>query len=382
MSAEPDGGSVLAEAANGPFTKEDVGAVRAVLRSGWLSMGPSTLALEAAVAAELGATEAVALGSAVAALQVALLAAGVMTGDEVIIPALAGIPTVGAVIHTGGLPVLADIGDPPGLGADPEAVERRIRARTRAVVVEHVAGFPAPADRLAALCDRHGIVLVEAGAGPAGGKVGGRRVGSWGHAAMCSFDGDGLVPGCEGGILVTSDDGVVEEARRLRSHGMTAGSWSKFIGRSRGYDAVGLGYNFRLDEPRAALALSRLGRLRGEAELRRKRASAAHRRLSALPGWTVPCGDALESGACHALPVVCTTPAGRERVRRRAWAEHRLALPVVPPALHELSALRGVAPIGTLPRAEHAGRAGLLLPLDSDEHLHAALHVLEEDVVR
>ena len=151
-----------------------------VLESGWLTLGPRTYEFEAAFAAHLGVAHAVAVSSCTAALHLAYLAAGVGPGDEVIVPSLTFAATAAAVIYCGGTPVFADILGPHDFGLDPADVERRIGPRTKAVCAVHFAGYPAAVDRLRALCDAHGLALIEDAAHSPSAHLGGRKLGRGG----------------------------------------------------------------------------------------------------------------------------------------------------------------------------------------------------------
>src|SRR3954468_1466352 len=140
---------------------EDIEAVMEVLRSGWLTMGPRTKEFEEAFAEHLGVRHAVALSSCTAALHLAYLAAGVGPGDEVVVPAITFVAGAAAARYCGAEPVLADVIGQQDLSLDPEDAVARISDRTKAVCAVHYAGYPAPLERLKALCEERGIALIE-----------------------------------------------------------------------------------------------------------------------------------------------------------------------------------------------------------------------------
>ena len=143
------------------LTREDLDVVAHTLRSGWLTMGPRTLEFEAEFARSIGAAHAVAVSSCTAALHLAYLAAEVGPGDEVIVPSYTMAATAAAVLYAGGTPVFADIVSLERPVIDPAHVEALITPRTRAVVAVHFGGYAAAVDRLADLCARRGLVLIE-----------------------------------------------------------------------------------------------------------------------------------------------------------------------------------------------------------------------------
>src|SRR5919198_4863873 len=260
--------------------QEDLDAVAETLRSGWLTMGPRTQKFEQAFADYVGAKHAVAVSSCTAALHLAYLAAGVGPGDEVVVPAMTFAAAAAAAIYCGATPVFADILGPDDLSLDPADVERKITDRTKAVCVVHFAGYPAPVKELATLCEERGIALIEDAAHAPDAHVDGRMMGTWGLAGAFSFFSNKVLACGEGGLVATDDDGVAALARALRSQGMTSGSWSRHTRETTGYDAVGLGYNYRLDEPRAALLLSRMRRLERDVARRRELTLAYRAKLA------------------------------------------------------------------------------------------------------
>jgi dTDP-4-amino-4,6-dideoxygalactose transaminase len=333
----------------------EVGAVADTLRSGWLTMGPRTKEFEEAFAAHLGARHAVALSSCTAALHLAYLAAGVRPGDEVIVPAITFVATAAAVRYCGATPVPADIRGPHDFGLDPDDVERRITPRTRAVCAVHYAGYPADVHRLRALCDAYGIVLVEDAAHAPSATVAGL-------AACFSFFSNKVLSCGEGGLLATDDDEVAALARSLRSHAMTSGTWDRHRGHASGYDVVGLGFNYRLDEPRAALLLERLKGLDDDIERRRALVRRYRRLLARVPGVDVPYRDEdVERSSCYVMPVVVRDPALRDPLKAWMLEERGVQTSILYPALHEFTAYEGSGE--PLPHSELAARSELTLPL-------------------
>jgi dTDP-4-amino-4,6-dideoxygalactose transaminase len=342
---------------------EDIDAVTEVLRSGWLTMGPKTLEFEASFATHLGARHAVAVSSCTAALHLAYLAAGVGPGDEVIVPAMTFAATASAVIYCGAQPVFADILGPHDLSLDPQDVERRITPKTKAVTVVHFAGYPAPVRELRALCDAHGLALIEDAAHAPDASVDGKMLGTFGLAGAFSFFSNKVLACGEGGLLATDDDDVAELARRLRSQGMSSGSWSRFTGETNSYDVRGLGYNYRLDEPRAALLLSRLRRLERDVQRRRELTRAYRDKLAGVSGVGVPyTDDGVAHATCYVMPVVVDDEARRDAVRRH-MKQRGVQTSLLYPAVHEFTAYRERFGRPSLPRSEHIARAEITLPL-------------------
>jgi dTDP-4-amino-4,6-dideoxygalactose transaminase len=244
--------------------EDDIAAVVEVYRSGWLSMGPRTEELEAQLAAYTGARHALAVANCTVGLHLMCVVAGFGPGDEVIVPSLTFVASVNAIRYTGATPVFADIEalDAPWLSAD--AAQAALTERTRGIMAMAYGGHPGRIEALQALAQRHGLVLLEDAAHAAGTFLGGRHVGTFGSAGGFSFFSNKNLAVGEGGAVVTDDDALAARMRLLRSHGMTTLTWDRHRGHASGYDVVELGFNYRVDEPRAALAARRLARLDAE----------------------------------------------------------------------------------------------------------------------
>ena len=342
---------------------EDVTAVVDALRSGWLTMGPRIQAFEEAFAEHLGVTHAIATSSCTAALHLAYLAAGIGPGDEVIVPSLTFVATANAALYCGARPVFAEVIDRARPVLDPADVEARITPRTKAVVAVHFAGYAAAADELADLCAARGIALLEDAAHAPVGELRGRALGTWGLAGAFSFFSNKVLSVGEGGLLATDDDDVAQRVRSLRSHAMTSGTWDRHRGHAATYDVVDIGFNYRMDEPRAALALSRLRRVHEDVENRRRLTLAYREALREQPGLILPFDDADVAGsACYVMPVMLEDPERQESVRRDLRERHGVQTSILYPAIHEFSVYVDRFPGLSLPRTELAARSEVTIP--------------------
>lgn len=342
-----------------------LGAVEATLRSGWLTMGPQTEAFEAAFVEHLGARHAIALSSCTAALHLAYLAAGVGPGDEVVVPAITFVATAAAARYCGATPVLADVTGQHDLGIDPEDAAARITSRTKAVCAVHFAGYAADVEALRGVCEERGLALIEDAAHSPSATAPGsaRRLGTHGLAGAFSFFSNKVLSCGEGGLLATDDDAVAEQVRNRRSHAMTSGTWDRHRGHSAGYDVTELGFNYRLDEPRAALLRARLPGLEADIENRRRLVRRYRESLREVPGLTLPYGDEdVGRSSCYVMPVMVEDPALRDPLRQRLLERRRVQTSVLYPAIHEFSAYAAAQP-EPLPRSERAARSELTLPL-------------------
>jgi dTDP-4-amino-4,6-dideoxygalactose transaminase len=348
------------------MTEEDLQAMANCLRSGWLTMGPRTQAFERAVADWTGAAHAVAVSSGTAALHLACAALRLGPGDEVIIPAWTFLATAHAPRYVGAQPVLADVVSPELPNLDVADVERRITPRTRAVIAVHMCGYPADMPALRALCAQRGLPLIEDAAQALGARVdpGGGAAGTAGAIGCLSFFSKKQLCLGEGGMVLTGDEELARRVRLLRSHAMTSGTWDRHRGHEDSYDVVDIGFNFRLDEPRAALGLSRLPRLTAAIEHRRTVVQAYRERLGTLDGVTLMWDEAaVRNGSHFAFPILFAS--GEARVRARAAMTAHGVQTTRYPVLHALTEYAPLAPLGSLPRAEAAADRHLALPLSS-----------------
>ncbi len=349
------------------ITESDRRAVAECLEGGWLTMGPRTQRFEAALAEWTGAPNAVAVSSATAALHLACRALDLGPGDEVIVPALTFVATASAPRYTGAQPVLCDVESPERPNLTAAAVERWITPRTRAVMAVHLCGYPADLAPLRELCDAHGIALVEDAAHAIGAEAEpGRQAGTVGRLGCLSFFSKKQLCVGEGGAVLSADEELTARVRSLRSHAMTSGTWDRHTGHEASYDVVDVGYNFRLDEPRAALGLARLPRLRDDIERRRAAVRRYREALAGTPGLTLMWTEEDVARSSHFAFLVLFA-SGEERARVRAALTEQGIQTTRYPVLHSLTELAPLAAAGSLPAAEAAADRQLALPLSSDQ---------------
>ncbi len=342
---------------------QDLEAVAETLRSGWLTLGPRTAEFEELFADHLGARHAIAVSSCTAALHLAYLAAKVGPGDEVIVPSFTFAATAAAVLYCGAKPVFAEIVSRENPSIDPDDVERLITPRTKAVCAVHFAGYAAAVDRLKALCDEHGIALIEDVAHAPSASLQGRKLGTWGLSGAFSFFSNKVLSVGEGGLLCTDDDDVAALVRSTRSHAMTSGTWDRHSGRTDTYDVTGLGFNYRLDEPRSALLLSRMGRLEAEIERRRELTLRYRSLLAQVDGIKVPFEDAdVPTSSAYVMPIMLDED-GRQAEVSAELRARGIQTSIFYPSIHRFTAYRERFPDVSLPITELASRTELTLPL-------------------
>jgi dTDP-4-amino-4,6-dideoxygalactose transaminase len=269
---------------------EEEAEVLAALRSGWLTRGPRTALFEERFAARVAAPYALGVNSCTAALHLALLAAGVGQGDEVIVPALTFAATANVVVHCGATPVFADV-HPDTHTLDPAHAASLITPRTRAIIPVHFAGVPCDLAALRELAERHGLFLLEDCAhsieaqylGAPVGVGGGSRFGAYSFYATKN-----LICG-EGGMLTCRDGSDLERARVLSLHGMSSDAWRRYSGEGfRLYDIAAAGFKYNMSDLQAALGLVQLGKLDANHQRRQARlAQYGDLIAAAFPGGEV-----------------------------------------------------------------------------------------------
>jgi dTDP-4-amino-4,6-dideoxygalactose transaminase len=329
----------------------DIALVADVYRSGWLSMGPRTAEFERALAEYTGARYALATANGTAALHLICLAAGFGPGDEVIVPSLTFVASVNAIAYTGATPVFIDITalDRPWPSA--AAVEAAITPRTRGVMTVAYGGHPGEIAAIRELAERRDLVLLEDAAHAIGVRHEGRHVGTFGAAGAFSFFSNKNLAIGEGGAVVTDDDERAERMRLARSHGMTTLTWDRHRGHASSYDVVALGFNYRIDEPRAALAGARLARLDAE---NARRAELVLRYRERLPDGVT----ATAPGGLHIFTVVVD---GDRDAMREAMAQRGVQTSLHYPPVHGFSIYADGAP--ELPLTDAYSARAITLPL-------------------
>ena len=273
-------------------------AVLAVLESGQLTNGPVTKQLEEAFARDVSHTaEAVAVSSGTAALHLALLAHGVGPGDEVITTPFSFQATANMILATGARPVFVDVTEDGNI--DASGVEAAVTARAKGVLPVDLYGRLCDMPALSVIAERDGLALIEDAAQAHGAELGGRRAGSFGTGCFSLYATKNMTAG-EGGVITTNEPALAERLRRLRSHGE--------IDR---YDSAELGYNYRITEVGAALALAQLESLADANDTRRRNAAylSQHLRGVSLPP------EPVEPGAHVWHQYTVRVPEGRDALR-------------------------------------------------------------------
>jgi perosamine synthetase len=284
-----------------------------ILRSGRLSLGPTIDRFEELFAEVVGAPYAAAVSSGTAGLHLLCITAGVGSGDEVITSPYSFVASANCAIYEGASPVFADV-DRRTLNLDPAAVEAAITSRTRAVVGVDIYGYPCELDELRALCDRHDLAFIDDACEALGARYKGAPVGSHGASAVFAFYPNKQITTGEGGIVTTHSEEEWRLLRSLRNQGRAdSGGW---------LDHARLGFNYRIDDVRAAIGIGQLEKLD---ELLAGRAAVAARYnelLGGIDGLELPAADDADHERSWFVYVVALPP-GVDRERAIAELDNR-----------------------------------------------------------
>lgn len=352
--------------------EEEKAALAEVVDSGWITMGDRVSAFERAFADEHHVTDAVAVSSCTAGLHLVMQALGIGPGDEVLVPSLTFVATVNSVLYTGATAAFVDIEtlDVPLVSCADAAT--KCTARTKAVIVMHYGGYLVDGDAWREFADSRGLFLIEDSAH----AVGADRAAIFGDAAVFSFFGNKNMTTAEGGMVVARDEEILVRIRQMRSHGMTSSTLQRLHGRMATYDVTMLGYNYRMDELRAAVGLVQIKNLKlwnGK----RKALTEAYRGFleEYCPDVSMPFLKPRASSH-HLLPVILPIDANRQQVAEK-MRDAAIQTSVHYPPVHRFSWYRSRFPSVRLPRTEEFALRELTLPL------HPKLEVRQiESVVR
>ena len=347
--------------------ERDEELVLEVLRSGWLSLGPTGPRFEALLAQAVGAAHCAAVSSGTAGLHLCMRLAGVGPGDEVITSPYSFVASANCAIYEGATPVFADI-DPQTLNLDPAAVEAAITPRTKAIVGVDIFGYPCELDPLLELCERHGLAFIEDACEALGAEYKGRPVGSHGHPATWAFYPNKQMTTGEGGAVTTGSAEQHELLVSLRNQGrLETSSWLQH-GR--------LGYNYRLDDLSAALGIGQLEKLDRILEARRT-VAAVYAELLQDAGVELPLADDPDHVRSWFVYVV-KLPQGvdRDGVMARLAADGIATAPYLP-SIHLQSYMRERYGFreGMLPVSEDCSARTMALPF------HARLERTDQEQV-
>lgn len=333
-------------------------ALSKVIDSGWLTMGERVRAFEEAFAHAHGAEDCVAVSSCTAALHLILHALGIGPGDEVLVPSLTFVATANAVLYVGATPVFVDIESTDVPLMSLAEAEARCTPRTKAVILVHFAGYLANREQWQKFARTRGLHIIEDAAHAPGLK----EVGTFGAAAAFSFYGNKNMTTGEGGVVIARDPDLRERIRLARAHGMSTTTHQRLNSRTPQYDVTMLGFNYRMDEMRAAIGLVQLQNLQEWNEIRRI-LTVLYRRLVAnyCPSVTVPFSEPRTS-AYHIMPIILPRFARRQDVIDEL-RNQGIQTTIHYPPVHWMTLYRERFPGTHLPVTEDFAQRELTIPL-------------------
>ncbi len=371
-----------------PITRLSVGTLEAeaaaeAIRSGWIAQGKRTERFETLVAEFVGARHGIATNSCTTGLHLALVAAGVKPGDEVICPSFSFIATANAILYAGATPVFVDI-DRQTFNLDPELVEDSITPRTTAILPVSQIGLAVDLPAVLEIARRHRLKVVEDAAPSLGASIRGKRLGSLSDFTCFSFDARKILTTGEGGMITTDDDAAAERLRALRAHAASVSMLARHTSSGvvlEGYPE--LGYNYKLTDIQAAIGIVQMGKVD---EIIAERRRLAERYATLLAGE-----DRIElpfepEGYVHVYQSYCirlreerSQVAIMESMAKKEVASRRII------AIHLEPYFREMIPGLCLPETDDATRQTLLLPMfvgltDAEQEVvvEALIHALDE----
>jgi dTDP-4-amino-4,6-dideoxygalactose transaminase len=334
------------------LTEEEMEAVQCVLRSGRLAQGPKVEEFEALFASYIGTKYAIATNSGTAALHIALLAAGIGHGDEVITTSFSFIATANAILFCGAKPVFVDI-DRDTFDIDPGLIRAKITPKTKAVLPVHLYGQPCNMKKIVQICREHNLILIEDACQAHGAEYHGKKVGSFGIGCFSFYPTKNMTTG-EGGMIVTDDSNIAKRARMMRSHGQN--------GR---YIHELLGYNYRMTEIAAAIGICQIKKLDEFNRHRIENARFLTEKLGNIRGFITPFIAPDVKHVFHQFTIKVTEDFGmsRDELNQRLKDKGIMTEVYYPLPIHNQPLYKELGYNGSMPSTEKACAEVLSLPV-------------------
>lgn len=344
------------------FDEKEIDAVSKTIRSQWISTGPKCEELEKLFQDMLNVKYAVSLTNCTAALHLACILCDIKEGDEVLCPSLTFAASVNCIRYVGATPVFCDVVGPDHLNIDPIEIEKNITKNTKAIIVVHMAGFPAKMDEIVTIANKYNLKVIEDACHGPLSEYKGKKLGTIGDIGCFSFFSNKNISTGEGGMLVTNNEEMAKKARLLRSHGMTTMSYQRATGHATSYDILELGYNYRMDDIRASIGVVQMKKLSDDLKKRINVRKRYIEQLSKVKGIAVPFADNTEFVSNYILPIVLknSTSEKRDRIRENLHAAG-IQTSVHYPAVHKFSIYSQYK--ATLPKTEYIMDNEITLPM-------------------
>ncbi len=344
------------------FDEREAQAAYDTIKSGWISTGPKNAELEQMFKDMWNVKYAVSMTNCTDALHVCCIVCGFGPGDEVICPSLTFAASCNCIRYVGATPVFADIIGPNDMNIDPKDIEAKITPRTKGIVVVHMAGFPARMDEIMAIAKKHHLKVVEDACHGPLSEYKGKKLGTIGDCAAFSFFSNKNISTGEGGMFITNNEEMEKKARLIRSHGMSTMSYQRASGHATEYDITCLGYNFRMDDIRASIAIEQLKKLPGDLERRIEVRKRYLEQLSGIPQIAIPFADNKEFVSNYIMPVVLLNSTRQRRNKIREFIHAAgIQTSVHYPAVHHFSTFEELGAV--LPQTDYVTDNEITLPM-------------------
>jgi len=337
-------------------------AVLKTIRSKWISTGPKVDLLEKEFTKYLGAKFAIGLTNCTAALHLALEVLGIKEEDEIIVPSLTFVATVNAVRYVKAKPVFADITSYDDFSIDPKDIERKVTRRTKAIIVMHYGGFSCEMQKIMKIAQKHNLFVIEDAAHAPGSEYKNKKLGTIGHIGCFSFFSNKNITCAEGGMLVTDNDQYAKKVKSLRSHGMTTLSYARAKGHATKYDVLDLGFNYRLDDIRGALALTNFKKLKSDIKKREELKKFYLKQIGGLKNIIIPYRNFADKSSNYIFPILLKNSNAQKRdAVRENLSKKGIETSVHYPAVHRFSIYKHFK--NSLPKTDYVTDNEITLPL-------------------
>jgi dTDP-4-amino-4,6-dideoxygalactose transaminase len=344
------------------FDEREARAAYETIQSGWVSTGPKNEQLEQLFVDTWKVGYAVSMTNCTSALHVCCMVCGLGPGDEVLVPSLTFAASVNCIRYVGATPVFCDIVGSKHVNIDPKEIEKNITPKTKAIVVVHMAGFPAMMDEILEIAHIHGLKVIEDACHGPLSEYQGKMLGTLGDCAAFSFFSNKNISTGEGGMFVTNNEDMAKKARLLRSHGMTTMSYQRASGHATTYDILELGYNYRMDDIRAAIAIEQLKKLPSDLDTRANVRRRYVEQLAGVKDVVVPFADNKGFVSNYIMPVVIAKgdASYRDAIREKMH-DAGIQTSVHYPAVHRFSVYKDYPAF--LPQTEYVTDHEITLPM-------------------
>ena len=344
------------------FDEREARAAYETIQSGWISTGPKNEQLEQLFVDIWKVGYAVSMTNCTSALHVCCMVCGLGPGDEVLVPSLTFAASVNCIRYVGATPVFCDIVGSKHVNIDPKEIEKNITPKTKAIVVVHMAGFPAMMDEILEIAHIHGLKVIEDACHGPLSEYKGKMLGTLGDCAAFSFFSNKNISTGEGGMFVTNNEDMAMKARLLRSHGMTTMSYQRASGHATTYDILELGYNYRMDDIRAAIAIEQLKKLPSDLGTRANVRRRYVEQLAGVKDVVVPFADNKGFVSNYIMPVVIGKgdASYRDAIREKMH-DAGIQTSVHYPAVHRFSVYKDYSAV--LPQTEYVTDHEITLPM-------------------